>query len=268
MLGFVVPVKPKEFSNDWNSDTKLLERTIRSICGQTDTNFKLIVVYNEKPEIEYINENVHYIKYPFNPVSLKEILDFDSFVKQYYTEVYAERMMDKGKKIHYGCKIAFEFGCNYVMAIDSDDLISNKIAAFVNQNSNINKAGWRIKKGFIYEEKSLILVKKMDIQNINGGTHIIRKDLIGVPDFSVNIFWNFSLFEAHGYTYDRLKGFHNETLEDYPDFGLIYIVHKNNYSNIFNVTKNLTFKNIIKKIIRGTFLTKKIRAEYNLYKIS
>lgn len=267
MLGFVVPIKPKAFSKDWPFEMKLLERTASSICSQTCDDFKLIIVHNEKPVINFEHKNIVYIEYPFPPVLIDEIQDYESYVKKYYNKVYAERMMDKGKKILFGCKIALEAGCNYIMSIDSDDLISNQIADFVQKHGNINKAGWRIKKGFVYEENSSILVKKLDIQNINGSTHIIRKDLITIPDFFVNIFWNYCLFEAHGYTYFRIKDFQNELLDDYPFYGVVYVVHKNNYSNILNLTKANTVKNFIKKVINGKYLTDHIRNEYGLYKL-
>ena len=218
MLGFVVPIKPKAVSKDWEYELKLLERTARSICSQNCDYFKLIIVYNDKPEIKFQHKNIIYLFYPYPPVAVNEIEDFESYVIKYYSSVYAERMIDKGKKIHYGCKKAIEESCDYIMSVDSDDLISNKLAAFVSSNASSNKAGWRIKKGFIYEEDSVILVRKYDIQNINGSTHIIRKDLITIPDFSSNLFWNYNLFEAHGYTYYRIKDFHNELLDDYPLF--------------------------------------------------
>ncbi len=267
MIGFVVPVKPKNISKDWAYDNLLLERTAKSICAQTDQRFKLMIVYNDFPEINFSHPNILFIHFPFPSVAFDEIEDLD-YVLKYYSKEYAEKMMDKGKKIHYGCKMGIEAGCQYLMGIDSDDLISNKLAAFVNDNCGKNGAGWRIKKGFIYKEDSKILIKKYDIQNINGGTHIIRKDLITIPDFTANIFWNYNLFEAHGYTYSRIKDFHQEILSDYPFFGIIYIIHKNNYSNILQLTNARPFKNFIKKIIKGKFLSGEIRKEFNLYKLT
>lgn len=268
MLGFVVPIKPRAFSKDWNYDLQLLNRTAQSICGQTCNNFKLIIVYNEKPEISFEHENIIYAAYPYPPVTVSEIEDYDSYVVKYYNRKYAERMMDKGKKLLYGCKIAVEASCDYIMCIDSDDLISNKLAAFVDKRLEIKKAGWRIKRGYVYEENSSVLIKNNCIQNINGSTHVIRKDLINIPDFSSNIFWNYNLFEAHGYTYFRIKDFHNELLEDYPYFGTIYIIHKGNYSNILQLTKESTIKNLVKKIVKGKLISKSIRKEFHLFKLS
>ena len=267
MLGFVVPIKPKAVSKNWAFDNQLLERTVRSICAQTNDSFKLIVVYNDQPEINFVHPNIFFLHYSFPPVKVDEFEDLD-YVLKYYTREYAEKMMDKGKKIHYGCKHAIELGCNYLMGVDSDDLVSNQFAKFVHQNCWSNKAGWRIKKGFIYEEGSKYLVKNLNIQNLNGSTHIIRKDLITIPDFKSNLFWNFNLFESHGYTYQRLKDFHQAVLEDYPLFGIIYIVHQNNYSNIFQKTFKLSIKNVVKNFVRGVFLSNNIRNEYNLFTIS
>jgi hypothetical protein len=267
LIGFIVPIKPKSFSKDWDYDTKLLSRTAQSICAQLNKQFKLIIVYNEKPDITFTHHNIIFVQYPFAPVLIDEIEDFDTLVSKYYSRTYAERMMDKGKKITYGCKIAMEMGCEYLMAIDSDDLISNKIAGFVEESKAAKPAGWRIQKGYIYEEDAHLLIKKKDIQNINGSTHIIRKDLITIPDFSINAFWNYSLFEAHGYTYYRIKDYHHEMLQECPFFGTIYIVHKANYSNILHLSTKKTIKNLLKKILYGKLITNKIRLEFNLYKL-
>jgi len=145
MIGFIVPVKPKSVSKDWAYDNLLLERTAKSICAQIDQAFRLLIVYNDFPQINFSHPNIIFVHYPFPPVTVNDIEDLD-YVLKYYSEEYAEKMMDKGKKIHYGCKIAWEAGCKYMMGIDSDDLISNKIGDFVNKNSRSNKAGWRIKK--------------------------------------------------------------------------------------------------------------------------
>lgn len=267
MIGFVMPIKPKLVSKDWDYDTKLFERSIKSICAQTDQNFKVVIVYNDLPKINFIHPNIFYVHYPFQTVLADEIEDLDFYVPKYYAKQYAEKMMDKSKKIFYGCKTAFEKGCSYIMSIDSDDLISNKIAEYVNSRIDSKVAGWRILKGFIYQEDSLMLIKKYDIQNMNGSTHIIRKDLITIPDFSTNLFFNYNLFEAHAYTYGRIKDFHNELLGDIDFFGVVYIVHKNNYSNIGNIMKSRPIRNFLKKIIKGRYLNEKIRKEYNLYNL-
>lgn len=268
MLGFVVPIKPKPLSKDWGYENLLLERTIRSICSQQNDKFKVFIVHNEKPQINFSHPNIEYVHYPYPAVTINDIEDFHSYVKQYYNEIYAERMMDKGKKIFYGCKKAIEFHCDFIMAVDSDDLVSNLLAGFVNQVSHSEIAGWRIKNGYIYEEGSRLAIKSKQIFGINGSTHIIRASIIEIPDFNRNIFWNYNLFEAHGYTLARIKEYYGLDL-DYIDFpAVIYIVHKNNYSNIKKIISGITLKNILKKILRTKIITYKMRSEFGLIKLS
>ncbi|MGN6533253.1 MAG: hypothetical protein ACTHK0_16030 [Ginsengibacter sp.] len=267
MIGFIVPVKSKEVSKDWNYDNLLFERTARSICGQLDQNFRLIVVYHEKPLINFDHPNIIYLPYNLPILSSSEIEDFESYVSKYYTKDYAEKMMDKAKKIIYGCKLAKELGCTYLMGIDSDDLISNQLSYFVNHSEKINCAGWRINKGYMYEEgKPFVLVNKQ-MFGINGSTHIVRKDLVIIPDLKSNKFWDYNIFEAHGYTRDRIRQFYNQTLEEYRQAAIVYVIHKNNFSRIKKLTSSHRLKNLLKTFIRGKFLTRKMRTEFGLYNL-
>jgi hypothetical protein len=266
MIGFVVPVKPRSLSKDWAYDNLLLERTARSICAQTDQAFRLVIVYNDVPQINFTHPNIIFLHYPFPAVEVHEIEDLD-YVRKHYPDNYAVRMLDKGKKIHYGCRKCIEEGSDYIMGVDSDDLVSNRLADFVNREGSPEKPGWRINKGYMHEENSRMLVKSNELQDINGSTHIIRKDLITIPDFSTNVFWNYNLFEAHGYTRARIKDYHGELLEDYPSFGVIYMIHRNNYSSVLQLTTRRTFKNVIKKIVRGKLVSATIRNEFHLYKL-
>ncbi|MGN6296288.1 MAG: hypothetical protein ACTHM7_05860 [Ginsengibacter sp.] len=266
MLAFVVPIKSKAVCKDWDYELKLLERTARSICNQTNRYFKMIIVHNEKPKINFNHENIIYVDFPYPFVTADKIEDFDSYVQKYYNKEYSEKMLDKGKKISFGCKIAQQYNCSYIMAVDSDDLVSNKLAEYVNQQGSDN-AGWRIRKGFVYEEGNFHVTKNKRIFGINGSTHIISSKIITIPDFERNIFWNFNLFEAHGYTRQRLKDYNKVELQEIDFYGIIYVVHKNNYSNIRKITSDLTLKNVVKKIIRGKLITKELSLEFGLYKI-
>lgn len=267
MLGFVVPIKPKVLSKDWAYENLLFERTVRSICSQKNNQFKVFIIYNQKPEINFEHPSIIYIQYPYPPVSIEEIEDYESYVKQYYNKIYAERMMDKGKKIFFGCKVAKDSNCDYIMAVDSDDLVSNQLAQFVEQNSKNGCPGWRINMGYIYEEGNFFAIKSDKIYGINGSTHIIKSDIISIPDFNKNIFWNYNLFEAHGYTWQRIKDYHQQELINIFTCGIIYIVHKNNYSNIKKLTSRISLKNIIKKLLKGKMLSKSLCDEFGLYKI-
>lgn len=267
MIGFVVPIVPKKYSKDWPLANLMLERTVRSICSQTSRNFRLIIVYNDKPEIQFSDDNIHYMPYSFPEITISQIEDFD-YMSQWFTVEYAERMMDKSRKITLGCKLAKELGCDYLMAIDSDDMISNKIAEYVNENSCSRIAGWRISNGYLYREGSKLIIKSNQIWGINGSTHIIRSDLVDIPDFKKDFkLLNYNLFQQHPYTYQRIKDFHNQKLLNFPFFATVYLIHANNYSQVDKILSANKIKQYLKLLLRGRFLTRIIKKEFGIYQL-
>ncbi|WP_439883012.1 hypothetical protein ACSX1A_07555 [Pontibacter sp. MBLB2868] len=264
MLAFIVPIKPRFNSKNWDNDNRLLDRTLRSICNQTNLQFKVYVVYNDKPSIDYTHQNIEFVYFPFAYVYASNVEDYDSYASKWYSEKYTEYMFDKGKKITYGCKIAKEKGCSYIMAIDSDDLISNRIAEFIS-TSQTKSYGWVVRKGYMFVEESLYVLKSKAIQNYNGSTHIIRQDLVHIPDFNQNKLWEFNFFEAHGYLEQRMIDYYSIKLDTFPYYGTIWLIHKNNTSDAFRFLKPDSFKTIFKYILRGKRLTKALRDEFSLY---
>ncbi|MFD2515653.1 hypothetical protein ACFSRY_17395 [Pontibacter locisalis] len=266
MLAFVVPIKPKINSNDWEKDNQLLSRTLKSICNQTDNNFIAYVIYHEKPVVEFEHPNIRYIFFPFEYTLSEDIEDLEDYALKYYGRQYAEYMFDKSKKITYGCKNAIDDGCKYIMAIDSDDLISNKIAEFIN-SSDTKCPGWVVERGYIYLEGSNFLIKSNNLHGINGSTHIIKSDLVPVPDLQVNKLKHFNFFEAHGYLRQRIIDLYNLHLQVLPFYGTVYTIHKNNTSAISDIINRFQLKTYLKYILKGKLVDKAVREQFNLYKL-
>lgn len=267
MLGFVIPIKPRKHSRNWEMDNDLLNRTLQSICGQTSKSFQVIIVYTDLPDIKLSGVHIHAIQYPYGDISIEQITDWEDRSKWYAPE-YAERMMDKSRKIMMGCGFAKELGCTYLMAVDSDDLVSNKLAGFVFENGKTRCAGWRITHGYLYEEGSKIILKNKKIWGMNGSTHIVRVDLVKVPDLETNYnLFDYSLFEGHAYAMQRLIDHYNETLLYLPFYGVVYTIHTNNHSRVKEIVSAKTLTQLLKKIVRGKLVTNAIRQEFGLYNI-
>jgi hypothetical protein len=267
MIGFVVPIIAKKYSKDWHLANLMLERTVRSICNQTTRNFKLIIVYHEKPEINFFDNNIQYIPFTYPDVNVQQITDFD-FMSKWFTAEFAERMMDKSRKITMGCKAAKELGCDYVMAIDSDDMISKRIAEYVDENKHSQLTGWRISKGYLFKEGARLIEKNYQIWAMNGSTHIIRTDLVSFPDFYTDFkLLSYNLFQQHAYTHQRLIDFHNLTLSEFPFPGTLYLIHKNNYSQVNTILSANKIKQFIKTVLRGKLITRKIKEEFGIYNL-
>ncbi|MDE3184115.1 MAG: hypothetical protein KGM16_11920 [Bacteroidota bacterium] len=248
-------------------DNLVLERTARSVCNQDSNGFKLIIVYTDKPEINYEHENLNYLHFPYEEVTVAQITDWEDR-KQWYSPVFAERMMDKSRKIILGCQMAKSLGCTYLMGVDSDDLVSSKLASFISNYPEKNVPGWRIVKGFVYEENEVLAIKNKNIWQMNGSTHIIRADLVKIPDFTSNFnLFDYSLFQSHVYTYQRLIDFEKEKLEEVPFYAVIYLIHSNNYSEVKNIISANSIKLLLKKILFGKLITQKLREEFGLYSL-
>lgn len=142
MLAFIVPVKSKVVSSDWPAVSRLLNRCLNSICNQTNPNFKVVVACHEIPETNFTNDpRIEFLKVDFSPPVLKNN-EGDRWIKE----------ADKGKKIKFAADYAKSQGAKYVMTVDADDCISNKICDYVHKNAKDSIAGWYVKKGYLYPE--------------------------------------------------------------------------------------------------------------------
>lgn len=169
MLTFVIPVKSKSVASDWTNFSQLFERTLKSICNQTNSNFKALVVCHEIPEINYTHENLHFIHPDFQPPSKDNISPKEYLIK---------KRIDKGNKIKLGVAYASKkFNTDYVMLVDSDDFVSNRIVAFVNNSGN-DLPGWYIGRGYLSLKWKNVIVVTKKFNHLCGSCVIVKPNLI------------------------------------------------------------------------------------------
>jgi hypothetical protein len=165
MIVFIIPVKSPKAATSWPELCKLFERSLRSVCSQTSSEFHVVVVCNEKPEIEFHHPQVQYLQVDF-PVPKAE---------------YGARVDDRAKRVVAGLLSVRDLQPSHVMSVDADDCISNRIAAFVNQHKESN--GWFVDGGYEYEEGSnKIAVKKEGFYRICGTCNIVNYRLFKLPE--------------------------------------------------------------------------------------
>src|SRR6056297_2239627 len=123
MICFIVPVKSKKLSSDWEKFSLLVRRSLNSINGQKNRDFQIIVACHELPNNKLEHEKIHYLQVDFEPPILK------------HTDKEKDRQLkesDKAKKILKGYEFANEnFAIDYFMVVDSDDCIHNGISEYV-----------------------------------------------------------------------------------------------------------------------------------------
>lgn len=264
MLVFVVPLKSKKKSKSWQLVSCLLERCLKSICNQTLPNFKVIVVCNERPELNFHHPSVTYLEVNF------------SIEKKTKSINYKGNETDKNRKIYTGLLYAERFNPSYICLVDADDCVSRRLVEFVNKNPQSN--GWFINKGYEYKERSKSVFRRKKNFHLRCGTsHIIRfealKPLIQCTRFS-DIDWKF-LYHQDIVNIMKAK---KCVLDELPFEGAIKIV--DNGENIVDqesiflkiISNRPTekilfyFRKILKKIFSQP-LSQSIRNEFGLYDI-
>jgi len=247
MLVFVIPLKSVKFSQSWERVCALFERTLKSVCSQTSSNFRVIVVCNEKPSIDFNHPHIEYIQVDFPEAKESEIINI--------------KCTDKGRKLLRGLIEAKKFNPSHTMAIDADDCISNKIAEFVNHNPS--HPGWFVEKGYKYiEGQQVIYVKRRNFNRMCGSCNIIRYDLNNLPE-------NPEYNRGYGYyklliDHERVQPFMKEQgtpLSRLPFPGAIYILGTGD--NIYGNTERLSFTIFSRKP-----LNQSLRDEFGLYPLT
>jgi hypothetical protein len=165
MIVFIIPVKSRQAATSWPELCKLFERCLRSVCNQTSSNFHVVVVCNEKPQIEFSHPQVEYLEVNF-PVP---------------APTYNARVDDRAKRVLAGLLSVRDLNPTHVMSVDADDCISQNIASFVNAYPNHN--GWFVDQGFEYEEgQDKITIRRQGLYNICGTCNIINYQLFQLPE--------------------------------------------------------------------------------------
>lgn len=265
ILGFVIPFKPMAESSNWNLDKLLLKRTIATLLRNDSNTIKIFLVYTDPPGIELNDDRLYLEQYPFKPYNIKDLEDYEIVLKNQYNELYLKRHLDKSRKIMWGCKLAKDAGCHFIMNVDADDLVSNKLITFLLQQNN-DLPGWYIPKGYVYYEKTGNLTQVFrNMHLLNGSTHVLNRDLIDVPFDDTKVWGEINLFTDHGYLKERLRITKLVNLIPIPFFSITYC--RNGISNISepNLAKTTAFKIWLKKLLTQKKVTKEIAMDFNLH---
>jgi hypothetical protein len=246
MLVFVIPLKSPEVSKSWERVSKLLERTLKSVCHQTSSEFRVIVVCHQKPEIEFTHPYLTYIEVDFPLPKHKNRI--------------VRGLTDKGRKVLKGLMYGSKFNPSHAMLVDSDDCVSKRLAEFVKKNSEAN--GWYLNKGYKYlEGDKFIYIKRNKFYTLSGTANIVKYQLLDLPQEPEynHGYGYYKFYLDHQKVKDTLlkKGF---PLKPLPFAGSIYILATGD--NMSGNEDNLLFNWFNRK-----HLNPKITKEFYLYNL-
>jgi hypothetical protein len=246
MLVFVMPLKSQKASKSWQRVTQLFERSLKSACNQTSSNFHVIVVCHEKPEIDFQHPNVTYVPVDFLPAKAKNST--------------VTGAIDKGRKLLKGVALARQFSPTHIMPIDADDCVSQKLAEFVEKNPTSH--GWVVNKGYKYQEGSQhIYIKRRNFYQMCGTCNIIRYDLTYLPENPEydRDYGYYKFYIEHGKAKASLSE-QSVFLKSLPFPGAVYILETGEH--LFYNSTRLNFS-----IFNRKKLNQAIENEFGLHKL-
>jgi hypothetical protein len=258
MLVFIVPLKSRRVAKSWDHVTRLCERTLKSICGQTSSAFKAIVACHEKPDIDFSHPAVSYVSVDFPLPDFKD---------------HRALNRDKYRKLVAGFAAARELGATHVMEVDADDCVSNRLAEWVERNPK--SPGWFFDSGFIYRDGSRrIYRKRQDFYYWCGTSNIVRQDLLEIPERFEDAF----RLLGHSRLKERLTDL-GDAPASLPFPGAVYVQTKHGEANHHRGMLGWALRNQpawllhqaeqnVLNLLRSERVTPAISAEFGLYRLS
>lgn len=169
MLGIVIPLKSKITSSCWDSTSKSLLTTLRSVLNQNSKNYYFIVVGHERPlGLESLN-----LKSDFFYSVSKELPPppkVNASQEQY--------TFDKNSKISKGIELLKErfSDINIWFALDADDLVEENLVSIAFKALPYSLLS--LDSGYMYYGKANRVVENHELTQYCGSTGIIHDDYL------------------------------------------------------------------------------------------
>lgn len=210
MLTFITAVRHPLNSSSYERVSRLLDATLRSVCRQTDDQFRVVVVHNEMPAVTIEDSRIHFVRVTFPAPSPQKTAEID----------YNTGIIDKGAKLAIGLAAARVDHPNHVMFIDCDDLVHCEVAAFA--NARAGHPGWYSPSGYVHTTGTRsVQAMSTGFHRKCGSSAIIRTDLIPVPSDLPQTATKAEVIEAVGFQHlYRLIGTHGKWEEHLTPLGV------------------------------------------------
>ena len=173
MIIFVIPLRAKETSKNWEKCEKRFWDTVKSIFNQSSEEFRCIVACNDIPtkQKETYDDRLEFIKLN-TPIPQKWIeMARDKNWKLTVIAVRIREILEKQDHPEKGI---------YVMPVDGDDLVNCKIAEYCCKHPNEN--GFISKDGYVWIEGNHYLRVYPKMYTYCGGCNIIKMYREDLPE--------------------------------------------------------------------------------------
>ncbi|MEF0942176.1 galactosyl transferase [Rhizobium sp. BR 362] len=171
LVTFIIPVRHQANAKDWPALKERLSQTMASIAGQSNPDWSAVIVANEGADLPDLPPQFSVARVTFPP---NQLHDLDSADRE---QVYDAFRLDKGRRVLSGMLSARD--ARFFMIVDDDDFVSANIVSYVAKHPQAN--GWKIDKGYLWNEGGRLLMHYDDFANYCGTSLIIKSRLYDLP---------------------------------------------------------------------------------------
>jgi hypothetical protein len=147
VLVFLTSIRHPASSTDHRRVEELFETALRSLCAQDDDGFRVVVVCNAEPRVGVADPRVAY-----------HVVDFPAPTGGRQATGRDAKARDKGTKLISGLLFSRRYRPDHVALVDADDLVSRRIAGFV--NAHPRAAGWYVDAGYTFNHATWRLQRR------------------------------------------------------------------------------------------------------------
>ena len=162
MIAFVTSFRARALAGDkWDYHVWLLERVVQSMLAQTAGEIRVVIACHDIPQTRLASDaRVHFL-----PVQA-------AIPQRNFDDMVADKVI----KLSAGSRWAQASGCEYVVFNDADDLVSNRIGAFV--MARRGGAGWYTTSQRFYRYGGYVMRLQQIRPPASGPCVIVRSDLL------------------------------------------------------------------------------------------
>jgi hypothetical protein len=153
---FAIPLRAKGVSRDWARVCHLLSCTLDSVLNQTDPHFSVALMCHDVPDLPQLKDPRVTVLTCHAPLPRD----------------LQEQMRDKGLKKRMALAHLHQLGGGFLMLVDSDDLVSNRLVAHVRARKP--RFGLLIDAGWEFDVSTRRLARAARFNRVCGSSAIFR----------------------------------------------------------------------------------------------
>jgi len=248
MLLTITPFIADGVANDWPKAVACLERTLGSILGNPEKDLRAMVICQDRPPLKIKDNRYLFLKTRQSKPNKQDVI---------------AKYQDIGIKTVEAFEAARELSPEYVMIVDADDLISNRLVSYVYQRPNFD--AFCLKTGYEWREGSSHFTLRPVFNQVCGPAFVWRFNQRLFRAWLGKIYTKRICDQGHNLVEAAMdaEGFRVDKI--YKPKAVYVTGHVN---NMYEAFQRLTIKRRIKDLVRSPWrnqkLTQDLKTEFGL----